>query len=145
MLSIERLFLDLGLELDKDKLEQVEKKYIVVPKGVRVNRKDVIIDVFNKIALLHGILPEQIFGRRRFAKFVKPKQEAIFVLTELGYGVVEISRVLKCDHATVIYHRETIQGYTEIDSYYKNKLEKKYRDLLRGETVLPIETLATAL
>jgi hypothetical protein len=62
MLSIERLFLDLGLELDKDKLEQVEKKYIVVPKGVRVNRKDVIIDVFNKIALLHGLLPEEIFG-----------------------------------------------------------------------------------
>ena len=59
--------------------------------------------------------------------------------------MVEISRVLKCDHATVIYHRETIQGFTEIDSYYKNKLEKKYRELLTGETVLPLETLLTAI
>jgi chromosomal replication initiation ATPase DnaA len=145
MLTIERLFLDLGLELDTEVMQKVDKGYIIVPKGVRFNRKDVIIDVFNKIALLHGIEPEHIFGRRRFAKYVKPKQEAIFVLTKLGYGVVEISRVLKCDHATVIYHRETIQGFTEIDSYYKNKLEKKYRELLRGETVLPLETLLTAI
>ena len=145
MLTIERLFLDLGLELNAELMDKVNKAYIIVSKGVRFNRKDVITDIFNKVALLHGIEPEHIFGRRRFAKYVKPKQEAIYVLTELGYGVVEISRVLKCDHATVIYHRETIQGFTEIDSYYKNKIEKKYRDLLRGESVLPLETLLNAI
>lgn len=145
MLTIERLFLDLGLELNAELMDKVNKAYIIVSKGVRFNRKDVITDIFNKVALLHGIEPEHIFGRRRFAKYVKPKQEAIYVLTELGYGVVEISRVLKCDHATVIYHRETIQGFTEIDSYYKNKIEKKYRDLLRAETVLPLETLLNAI
>ena len=143
MLTIERLFLDLGLELNAELMDKVNKAYIIVSKGVRFNRKDVITDIFNKVALLHGIEPEHIFGRRRFAKYVKPKQEAIYVLTELGYGVVEISRVLKCDHATVIYHRETIQGFTEIDSYYKNKIEKKYRDLLRGETVLPLQPVKT--
>lgn len=145
MLTVERLFLDLGLDLNKERLEQIDKRYIIVPRGVRVNRKDVIVDIFNKVALLHGIDPAHIFGKRRLSVYIKPKQEAIYVLTQLGYGVTEISRVLKCDHATVIYHRDTIQGFTEIDSYYRNKIEKKYRDLLRGEEELKMETLAQNL
>jgi len=139
MLTVERLFLDLGLELKKEMLERIDNLYIIVPRGVRVNRKDVIIDIFNKVALLHSIDPVHIFGKRRLSIYIKPKQEAIYVLTQLGYGVTEISRVLKCDHATVIYHRDTVQGFTEIDSYYRMKLERKYRALLRDETEVETE------
>jgi chromosomal replication initiator protein len=102
--------------------------YWIVPTVLKQNftkseREELASDILKTVSNYYGVSIEDIKGRCRKRKIVKPRQVIMFLLrTKARMVLSDIGEVLNRDHTTVIHSITCIQN--DITHPYDDSLEK---------------------
>lgn len=74
------------------------------------------------VAAHHGVTVEELRGQRRWAKLVRPRHIAIWLLRRAGLSFPAIGRVINRDNSTVQYAVRAIEKLREEDEDFAAEL-----------------------
>ena len=90
-------------------------------------------EIIESIGRFLDVRPDQIKGKTRWKNIAEARQICCFVLRSdryLDMSLASIGFVLgKRHHTTVIYAVKTIEGYLEVDEYFREKMKDLYLDV----------------
>ncbi len=84
-------------------------------------RKRIVSEVLED----NGISMAELVGRSRIPRIVDARREAAVMLLAEGFSIGRIAKILRRDHATVLY-------------YFSDKKREKMRNRQRGQIVLDV-------
>lgn len=80
--------------------------------------------VIDDACFVFQVQKQSVLSKDRYPDLVKARRAAMYIMKDkMRMGWVEISRVFKCHHTSVIHHVETARDYIETNVYFKKDIE----------------------
>lgn len=120
-MSTEQLLKYLGHEPTEELINKIDAEFYIRKKNSNVLRLYQILDYF---CAKHDLTQELLKSKSRERKIALARHEYFYASCYFDLGVVKIGELVNRHYTTVIYGRDLVQDFMDMQSKYKIEIAK---------------------